>query len=111
MKEESIGKIPLPHILVGTDEFDRALLIETIIKYSRLGLHYAKESSKKNTVGLIHKDVEWLWRTAYNLAVDLSVSSEREPVTRLFEISRDVRLSFPSIPLPLPFLSGAVDRM
>jgi hypothetical protein len=56
---------------------------------------------KKDVLGLVRKDVSWLWRTAYNSAVqgcaDWGEDFEVQ-ATLLFSVARDVRYFF-SMPI------------
>lgn len=52
----------------------------------------AEAAGAQKAVALIIKDISWLWRTAYNCAVQGCAEWERneERISELFEVARDV---------------------
>src|SRR5260370_21498426 len=62
----------------------------------------------KKDEAVIVKDISWLWRTAYNCAIDISTEWGSEVVAELFDISKEVeyavRLMISRILNPVQFL-------
>ncbi|KAJ7066261.1 meiosis protein SPO22/ZIP4 like-domain-containing protein [Mycena amicta] len=68
-------------------------LIETLISHFQSANVLAQEASTKKAISLVIKDVSWLWRTAYNCAVEACAeweSGNEEWISALFEVARDL---------------------
>ncbi|TFK38784.1 meiosis protein SPO22/ZIP4 like-domain-containing protein [Crucibulum laeve] len=68
------------------------LLIDTVVNHFRTARILTEAASAQKAVSLIFKDVSWLWRTAYNCAVQGCSEWEHceERISELFDISRDL---------------------
>ncbi|KAJ7449476.1 hypothetical protein B0H11DRAFT_333517 [Mycena galericulata] len=71
---------------------NKPVLIETLISHFHTAKILAEAASAQKAVALIIKDVSWLWRTAYNCAVQGCAEWERceERISQLFEVARDL---------------------
>ncbi|KAJ7461286.1 hypothetical protein B0H11DRAFT_119781 [Mycena galericulata] len=71
---------------------NKPVLIETLISHFHTSKILAEAASAQKAVALIIKDVSWLWRTAYNCAVQGCAEWERceERISQLFEVARDL---------------------
>ncbi|KAJ3735950.1 meiosis protein SPO22/ZIP4 like-domain-containing protein [Lentinula guzmanii] len=70
----------------------RAILIDSMVAHFRTAKILADTASKQKVVSLIIKDVTWLWRTAYNCAVQGCSDWDgfQEQISALFDISKDM---------------------
>jgi len=77
-------------------------LIETLISHFHTAKILAEAACAQKAIALIIKDVSWLWRTAYNCAVQGCAEWERseERISQLFEVARDVRCRAPAYLCP-----------
>ncbi|KAJ7088423.1 meiosis protein SPO22/ZIP4 like-domain-containing protein [Mycena belliarum] len=71
---------------------NKPVLIATLISHFHAAKILAEEACAQKAVALIIKDVSWLWRTAYNCAVQGCADWERneEQISQLFEVARDL---------------------
>ncbi|KAJ7233617.1 meiosis protein SPO22/ZIP4 like-domain-containing protein [Mycena haematopus] len=71
---------------------NKPILIETLISHFHTAKILAEEACAQKAIALIIKDVSWLWRTAYNCAVQGCAEWERSEVriSQLFEFARDL---------------------
>ncbi|KAJ6605346.1 meiosis protein SPO22/ZIP4 like-domain-containing protein [Mycena vulgaris] len=71
---------------------NKPVLIETLISHFHTAKILAEAASAQKAVALIIKDLSWLWRTAYNCAVQGCADWERneERISELFEVARDL---------------------
>ncbi|KAJ6505545.1 hypothetical protein C8R45DRAFT_1209240 [Mycena sanguinolenta] len=71
---------------------NKPVLIETLISHFHTAKILAEEACTQKAITLIIKDVSWLWRTAYNCAVQGCAEWERseERISQLFEFARDL---------------------
>lgn len=71
---------------------NRPLLIDTVVNHYRTARILTAAASEQRAVSLIFKDVSWLWRTAYNCAVQGCSDWENagEQISELFDISREL---------------------
>jgi len=82
--------------LLAEPAANRPLLITTLVEHFRTAktLVEAADTEKKSV--MVTKDISWLWRTAYNSAIQGCAEWENAEaqVTELFEISREVIINF-----------------
>jgi len=72
---------------------DKPVLIDTLVQHFLTAKKLAETASERNEVSLVAKDLSWLWRTAYNCAVQgCSDWDSEDLISDLFDISREVRL-------------------
>ncbi|KAJ7609436.1 hypothetical protein FB45DRAFT_944458 [Roridomyces roridus] len=71
---------------------NKPVLIETLISHFNTAKILAEEASKDKSIHRIIKDISWLWRTAYNCAVQGCAEWDRseERIWQLFEVARDM---------------------
>ncbi|KAJ7160549.1 meiosis protein SPO22/ZIP4 like-domain-containing protein [Mycena crocata] len=71
---------------------NKPVLIETLISHFHTAKILAEAACAQKAVALIIKDVSWLWRTAYNCAVQGCAEWERSEllIAQLFEVARDL---------------------
>ncbi|KAJ7030194.1 meiosis protein SPO22/ZIP4 like-domain-containing protein [Mycena alexandri] len=71
---------------------NKPVLIETLISHFHIAKILAEAACAQKAIALIIKDVSWLWRTAYNCAVQGCAEWERneERIALLFEVARDL---------------------
>ncbi|KAJ7752626.1 meiosis protein SPO22/ZIP4 like-domain-containing protein [Mycena metata] len=71
---------------------NKPVLIETLISNFHTAKILAEAACAQKAIALIIKDVSWLWRTAYNCAVQGCAEWERseERIALLFEVARDL---------------------
>ncbi|KAJ7362964.1 meiosis protein SPO22/ZIP4 like-domain-containing protein [Mycena albidolilacea] len=71
---------------------NKPVLIETLISHFHTAKVLAEAACAEKAIALIIKDVSWLWRTAYNCAVQGCAEWERSEVriSQLFEVARDL---------------------
>ncbi|KAJ7223591.1 meiosis protein SPO22/ZIP4 like-domain-containing protein [Mycena pura] len=71
---------------------NKPVLIETLISHFQTANILAKEACARKAFALIIKDVSWVWRTAYNCAVQGCAEWERSEarISQLFEVARDL---------------------
>ncbi|KAF7340474.1 hypothetical protein MVEN_01967700 [Mycena venus] len=71
---------------------NKPVLIETLISHFHTAKILAEAACAQKAIALIIKDVSWLWRTAYNCAVQGCAEWERSEVriSQLFEVARDL---------------------
>ncbi|KAH8101409.1 hypothetical protein BXZ70DRAFT_1007244 [Cristinia sonorae] len=69
---------------------NRAVLIPTLIRHFRTACDFVGSLRDKNRATMVSKDVSWLWRTAYNRAVQGLTEWENmeEVASELFDVSR-----------------------
>ncbi|KAF7311279.1 hypothetical protein MKEN_01029500 [Mycena kentingensis (nom. inval.)] len=68
------------------------VLIDTLIRHFHTAKSITEDAAKQKSTALISKDISWLWRTAYNCAVQGCSEWEQseERVAVLFEVARDL---------------------
>jgi hypothetical protein len=59
-----------------------------------IGREIVQAALSKKEAAVILKDISWLWRTAYNTAVQGCIDWPSEIVSDLFDISREARVYF-----------------
>ncbi|KAJ6559308.1 meiosis protein SPO22/ZIP4 like-domain-containing protein [Mycena sp. CBHHK59/15] len=71
---------------------NKLVLIETLISHFQTAKILAEAACAQKAIALIIKDVSWLWRTAYNCAIQGCAEWDRseERVSELFEVARDL---------------------
>ncbi|KAJ7615258.1 meiosis protein SPO22/ZIP4 like-domain-containing protein [Mycena polygramma] len=71
---------------------NKPILIETLISHFHTAKILAEAASAQKAIALIIKDVSWLWRTAYNCAVQGCAEWEQSElrISQLFEVARDL---------------------
>ncbi|KAF8139351.1 meiosis protein SPO22/ZIP4 like-domain-containing protein [Mycena galopus ATCC 62051] len=71
---------------------NKPVLIETLISHFHTAKILSEVASAQKAIALIIKDVSWLWRTAYNCAVQGCAEWERSEIriSQLFEVARDL---------------------
>ncbi|KAJ6505845.1 meiosis protein SPO22/ZIP4 like-domain-containing protein [Mycena vitilis] len=71
---------------------NKPILIETLIAHFHTAKILAEAASAQRAIALIIKDVSWLWRTAYNCAVQGCAEWEQSElrISQLFEVARDL---------------------
>ncbi|KIJ97167.1 hypothetical protein K443DRAFT_106039 [Laccaria amethystina LaAM-08-1] len=71
---------------------NKPILIDTVVNHYRTARILTAAASEQRAVSLIFKDVSWLWRTAYNCAVQGCSDWENagEQISELFDISRQL---------------------
>ncbi|KAJ7474020.1 meiosis protein SPO22/ZIP4 like-domain-containing protein [Mycena latifolia] len=71
---------------------NKPVLIQTLISHFHTAKTLAEAACVQKAIALIIKDVSWLWRTAYNCAVQGCAEWERneERISELFELARDL---------------------
>ncbi|KAJ7877618.1 meiosis protein SPO22/ZIP4 like-domain-containing protein [Mycena leptocephala] len=71
---------------------NKPVLIETLISHFHTAKILAEAACAQKAIALIIKDVSWLWRTAYNCAVQGCAEWEGSEVriSQLFEVARDL---------------------
>ncbi|KAJ7691328.1 meiosis protein SPO22/ZIP4 like-domain-containing protein [Mycena rosella] len=71
---------------------NKPVLIQTLISHFHTAKILAEAACAQKAVALIIKDVSWLWRTAYNCAVQGCAEWEQneERISELFEVARDL---------------------
>ncbi|KAG6873268.1 hypothetical protein C0995_001042 [Termitomyces sp. Mi166 len=76
--------------LLGDPTVNRTTLIDTVVNHFRTARILTEAACTQKAMSLISKDVSWLWRTAYNCAVQGCSEWERceERVADLFDIAR-----------------------
>ncbi|TFK28437.1 hypothetical protein FA15DRAFT_60912 [Coprinopsis marcescibilis] len=69
---------------------NRSALIDTLVSHFRTAKILVLSALEQKAVSLIHKDISWLWRTAYNCAVQGCSEWEGcgEQISELFDTSR-----------------------
>jgi len=74
---------------------NRPALIDSVINHFRTANILAEAARAEKAVSLIIKDISWLWRTAYNCAVQGCSEWEHcdERISELFDISREVGIT------------------
>ncbi|KAF8330322.1 uncharacterized protein EI90DRAFT_3154952 [Cantharellus anzutake] len=65
------------------------VLVDTLMKQLRKAKTLVLAAISKKDEAMIVKDLSWLWRTAYNCAIDVSTEWSSEIVAQLFDISRE----------------------
>ncbi|KAF8877627.1 hypothetical protein BD779DRAFT_1243031 [Infundibulicybe gibba] len=82
--------------LLREPKANKIVSIDTLIGHFRAAKVLINDTCPQKTISLIIKDMSWLWRTAYNCAVQCC--SEREQhgdyIFELFELARDFLESF-----------------
>ncbi|KAJ4477669.1 meiosis protein SPO22/ZIP4 like-domain-containing protein [Lentinula edodes] len=70
----------------------RSTLIDSVVKHFRTAKILVDAAFEQKVVSLIIKDVSWLWRTAYNCAVQGCSDWDgfQEQISALFDISKDM---------------------
>ncbi|KAG6909084.1 hypothetical protein DXG01_002065 [Tephrocybe rancida] len=71
---------------------NRITLIDTVVNHFRTARSLTEAACARKAMSLITKDVSWLWRTAYNCAVQGCSEWERceQRIANLFDIARDL---------------------
>ncbi|KAJ4485242.1 hypothetical protein J3R30DRAFT_3282666 [Lentinula aciculospora] len=70
----------------------RSMLVDSVVVHFRTAKILVDAASEQKAVSLIIKDVSWLWRTAYNCAVQGCSDWDgfQEQISALFDISKDM---------------------
>jgi len=70
---------------------NKPVLIDTVLSHFRTAKSLVDEALSQKAISLIIKDVSWLWRTAYNCAVQGCSEWEgfEDRICKLFDIARD----------------------
>ncbi|KAF9508011.1 hypothetical protein BS47DRAFT_1320937 [Hydnum rufescens UP504] len=71
---------------------DVPLLSKALIQHFGSGREIIQAALSKKEAAVVLKDISWLWRTAYNTAVQGCIDWPSEIVSDLFDISREARL-------------------
>ncbi|TCD65068.1 hypothetical protein EIP91_003270 [Steccherinum ochraceum] len=76
--------------LIGEPAANRDVLVPTLIRHFRTATDFISGLRDKDKATIVSKDISWLWRTAYNCAVQGCTEWESfdEPAADLFDISR-----------------------
>ncbi|KAF5376865.1 hypothetical protein D9615_007266 [Tricholomella constricta] len=71
---------------------NRATLIDTVVKHFQTARILTEAACAQKAMALINKDVSWLWRTAYNCAVQGCSEWEHceERIADLFDVAKDL---------------------
>ncbi|PPQ99580.1 hypothetical protein CVT26_008401 [Gymnopilus dilepis] len=71
---------------------NRPALIETVVNQFRTARLLTQTAASQRVVPLVYKDISWLWRTAYNCAVQGCADWENagEQISELFDIAREM---------------------
>ncbi|RDB27351.1 TPR repeat-containing protein ZIP4 [Hypsizygus marmoreus] len=71
---------------------NRTTLIDTVVNHFQTARILTQAASAQKAISLISKDVSWLWRTAYNCAVQGCSEWEHseERISDLFNVARDL---------------------
>jgi hypothetical protein len=75
------------------------VLATTLLEHFSTAKKMVKTASTQNEMSMIAKDVSWLWRAAYNCAIEGCMAWEHAEcqISDLFDVSREV--GHPSTPL------------
>ncbi|KIK65861.1 hypothetical protein GYMLUDRAFT_950153 [Collybiopsis luxurians FD-317 M1] len=70
----------------------KSSLIDSVVSHFRTAKILVDAASEQNATSLIIKDISWLWRTAYNCAVQGCSDWDgfQEQISALFDISKDL---------------------
>ncbi|CAA7266391.1 unnamed protein product [Cyclocybe aegerita] len=71
---------------------NRPVLIDTVVNQFRTARILAEAASEQKAVPLVFKDIVWLWKTAYNCAVQGCTEWENagDQISELFDIAREI---------------------
>ncbi|KAF8880917.1 meiosis protein SPO22/ZIP4 like-domain-containing protein [Gymnopilus junonius] len=71
---------------------NKPVLIETVVNQFRTARILTQSASSQKLVPLVYKDISWLWRTAYNCAVQGCTDWENagEQISELFDIAKEM---------------------
>ncbi|KAG8964728.1 hypothetical protein FRC03_001407 [Tulasnella sp. 419] len=69
-----------------------ATVLPTLVSYLQMARDLVLEAEAKKSANLIVKDISWLWRTAYNLAIRGCSGWDELVVAELFSCARQVQL-------------------
>ncbi|KIM47342.1 hypothetical protein M413DRAFT_23558 [Hebeloma cylindrosporum] len=71
---------------------NRPVLVDTVVNKFRTARILTEAASTQKMVTLVFKDISWLWRTAYNCAVQGCTEWENagEQISELFDIAREL---------------------
>ncbi|KAF9029885.1 SPO22-domain-containing protein [Hymenopellis radicata] len=71
---------------------NKPILIDTLLEHFRRSKVFVETARTQKTINLISKDVSWLWRTAYNCAVQgcSEWTASHERISDLFDMARDL---------------------
>ncbi|KJA20853.1 hypothetical protein HYPSUDRAFT_68178 [Hypholoma sublateritium FD-334 SS-4] len=78
--------------LLSEPAADKSILIDTVVKQFRTARILTDAASAQKTATLVFKDISWLWRTAYNCAVQGCSEWENagDAISELFDIAREL---------------------
>ncbi|KAF4566535.1 hypothetical protein EYR36_011966 [Pleurotus pulmonarius] len=70
----------------------RAVLTDALVEHFQTAKTLTEAACTQKAFSIINKDVSWLWRTAYNTAIQACAEWEdaNEKISELFEIARDL---------------------
>ncbi|KAL0950560.1 hypothetical protein HGRIS_007363 [Hohenbuehelia grisea] len=82
--------------LLAEPAANRELLHASLVEHFQTAKALAEAACAQNAMSLISKDVSWLWRTAYNCAVQGCADWEQfdDRIPELFEMARDLLQMF-----------------
>ncbi|KIY73384.1 hypothetical protein CYLTODRAFT_386998 [Cylindrobasidium torrendii FP15055 ss-10] len=70
---------------------NKQLLVDTMLEHFRTAVKLVAKAQKEKTAQMVTKDVSWLWRTAYNCAVQGCSEWEDEArIAALFDVAREL---------------------
>ncbi|KAJ8703329.1 sporulation-specific protein 22, variant 2 [Pleurotus ostreatus] len=71
---------------------NRAVLTDALVEHFQTAKTLTEAACTQKAFSIINKDVSWLWRTAYNAAIQACTEWEdaNEKISDLFEIARDL---------------------
>ncbi|KAF7306235.1 hypothetical protein MIND_00414100 [Mycena indigotica] len=91
--------------LLAEPTANKPRLIETLISHFQTARVLAQDALTEKAISLVIKDVSWLWRMAYNCAVQCCAEWEEgndERVSELFEVARDLLTTYCEAALDVP---------
>ncbi|KAF7437402.1 hypothetical protein PC9H_004241 [Pleurotus ostreatus] len=79
-------------LLVEPGIVRRAVLTDALVEHFQTAKTLTEAACTQKAFSIINKDVSWLWRTAYNAAIQACTEWEdaNEKISDLFEIARDL---------------------
>ncbi|KAF9552702.1 hypothetical protein CPC08DRAFT_261815 [Agrocybe pediades] len=71
---------------------NKSALIDTVVNQFRTARILTQAASSHNSVPLVYKEISWLWKTAYNCAVQGCAEWENagDQISELFDIAREM---------------------
>ncbi|KAF8919136.1 hypothetical protein CPB85DRAFT_1429768 [Mucidula mucida] len=71
---------------------NKPLLIDTLLEHFRRSKVFVETARTQKSINLISKDLSWLWRTAYNCAIQgcSEWAANHERISDLFDMARDL---------------------